>query len=151
MPSIDVEAKRAIGLITDIDRYRNRYVSKEANISIEFVSPSFEVFECNRFYILKNSIKRPLEQKYHFKPDYLAYDEYGTTTAWPMIMYINNISSMEDFTVPEVIIPNYGVLLNLSNFEQSYERPLDLDLLNAENSSTEEINLAIFSNSSSLA
>ena len=31
------------------------------------------------------------------KPDYLSYDEYGTVQLAQLLMYVNGVSSLEDF------------------------------------------------------
>jgi len=47
------------------------------------------------------------------KPAYLSYDEYGTVMLSHLLMFINNIKSIEDFNLDKVIIPSFDSIVNI--------------------------------------
>ena len=116
---IDDEARILSKYPTDLDNYRRFYTTKEINdfetINITFCSPSILAMENNRFYLLKNSNLITLKPSRYYRPDYVSYDEYGTTNLWPVLLFINNISSIEDFDVEEILIPTKEAINTLSN------------------------------------
>lgn len=118
---IDDESKRLTKLVTDVDKYRRWYATREldnktnTNVFIKFVSPSLIVYDKYRFYLLYNSVKKMLEPKYYYRPDYVSYNEYNTTTLWTLLLYINNIPSIEEFNVPEILVPSYDSVARLSS------------------------------------
>ena len=103
METIDEESRKNIKAPFLLDNFSDRY--KTLNDIYTFTSPEMWTIEKNLFYLLKNSKKIPFEAKYKMKPDYLSYDEYGTTILAPLIMFINNVVSMEEFDLEYVIVP----------------------------------------------
>lgn len=96
---------------TDVDFYRYKYRDFEqqldgSKIHVTFVSPIFSVYEKYRFYLLQNSVRMPLDRKYWYRPDYISFLQYGTTAWWQMVLWINNVSAIEYFTIDEVIVPS---------------------------------------------
>lgn len=104
MITIDTESKKNSSLFTDIDKFRNRYIT--SNGYFVFPSPSIWTLEKNRYFLLRNCRKDTLKAKYIMRPDYMSYDEYGTTTLWQTILFVNQIFCREEFVVPEVLIPS---------------------------------------------
>jgi len=139
--TIDTEAKRSIRSVTDIDRFRRRYSQTNEGFNIQFVSPVITTYEKYRYYLLKNSTSKSLKQKYYYRPDYLSYDEYGTTSLWTVLLYINDISCIEDFTIPSVFIPTYNAIISISKENESVATPVDIDVLNAPPNTTSTIQL----------
>ncbi len=45
-------------------------------------------------------------QRYMYRPDYVSYDYYGTTVLAYMIMYINDVMSVTQFNIQNIIVPN---------------------------------------------
>lgn len=115
---IDEEAKALSILSTDLDFYRRRYFIKDhgenETVMVNFVSPYIICFEEYRFYLLKNSTTENLSTKYHYRPDYLSYDKYGTTNLWALILYINNIPCIEEFDRETVLVPSKFSVLNIA-------------------------------------
>ena len=128
--TIDKEAKQLSNLAIDIDNFRRRYKIKDSDKTIFFVSPSLSVLQKFRFLLTSKSVIKELEEKYYRKPDYLSFDEYGTTVLWPVLLYINNIPSIEEFTVTEVIIPDLSAITEMSRYNDSVLDVLDLAVLN---------------------
>lgn len=116
---VETEATRNRLLSTDQDKFRKRYQEKSEGFSITFASPYISVLEKYRFFLLKNSVKKVLESKYYYKPDYLSVKEYGTETLWYILLFINDIPCIEEFDKYEVYIPTFGALLELAKYDVS--------------------------------
>lgn len=135
------EAKRDSRLVYDIDNMRRRYQSTEGDIVINFVSPYFSVYEKYRFYLLKNSVREVLESKYYFRPDYLSYQKYNTTTLWTLLLFINDIPNIENFNKNQVLIPTFTSILNLSRGNTESTKVSDLNELNKAPVARDTLNL----------
>lgn len=113
MPRADTigrESWRLSRLGTDVDNYRRFYslLEKHPNeeILVQFVAPKIIAFEEFRFYLLKNSVKKPLKPSNYYKPDYVSHEEYGTTNLWALLLFINDIPTIEDFAKEDILIPS---------------------------------------------
>lgn len=128
--TIDQEARTASKLATNIDNFRRRYTTKDSDVTVLFVSPSYSILE--RFsYVLLNKAKRyDLDEKYYYRPDYLSWDQYGTTTLWPILLFINNVPSIEDFNMTEVVVPDLTSIVELTRYDDSVLQPLNVEELN---------------------
>lgn len=105
-------------LNSDVDRYRNKYHTYEEQvegkrISISFVSPSVMLYDVYRFYILQNCTKKQLNVKNKYRPDYVSFEEYGSTNWWTLILYINDIPSIEQFDKDEILVPSLDCIFRL--------------------------------------
>jgi len=109
--TIDLEAKQRIRIPFDVDFFCNRYQTE--NEKFVFSSPSIETLEKNLFYLLKNSYHVDLESKFVRKPWLLSYEQYGTVTLDYLIMYINDVSCVEDFNIPSVILPTMSAIIKI--------------------------------------
>ncbi len=114
MKTIEIEAKKNSLLAIDEDKYRIKYKLQDSGYNIQFVSPQFYIFEKYRYYLLKESKRIQLPQKYYYRPDYLSYDEYGTTCLWYLLLYINDIPCIEEFNTNEILIPTFSSILKIS-------------------------------------
>jgi len=140
MPNtIDFEAKKSANLIIDVDKHRRRYLKRIGNVSIKFISPIIETYEKFRWFILKNSVLKDVPTKYFYRPDYFSYQEYGTTTLWTLLLFINDMRSIEEFKVSEILVPDYGSVLEIVKFNELSSTPQDVDLMNLPPSRAEEI------------
>ena len=104
---------------SNLDNYRLLYSIKETDPNgekflITFVGPKILAFENYRFYLLKNSVTKPLQPNFFYRPDYLSYNEYSTINWWALLMYINDVPTLEDFTIPNVLVPSGASLLQMS-------------------------------------
>lgn len=111
MITIDKETERDIRSPLELDNMANRY--KTTNSLYTFTSPELWTIEKNLFYLLKNSTKKSFEPKYKMKPDYLSYDEYGTTALSQLLMYVNGVFCIEDFDLDEVVIPQMSAIVDV--------------------------------------
>ena len=121
MITIDVECKQKSLMPVDLDHMSQRYTTTNGLFS--FQSPSLWVIEKNLFYLLKNSIVKAMETKYIMKPDYLSYDEYGMTDLSYLLMYVNNVFCIEDFTMTSVVIPEMRVIVEMCSGKYSNRHP----------------------------
>ena len=116
--TIDKEANVLIQLATDMDRYRRYYSMKEEHtnesIFVKFVAPKLIAFEEYRFYLLKNSETKPLSPVNYYRPDYVSYTEYGTINLWALLLFINDIPTIEDFDVENILVPTQKSILEIS-------------------------------------
>jgi len=119
---IDEESRYRKRLRTDLDKFRYTYQTQEVdqesgtNVTINFVSPSMFVYDHFRFFLLKNSVLKNFDTKHSFRPDYLSYDEYGTTTLWTLILYLNNIPNIEEFyNINKLYIPTMDSIYRVAD------------------------------------
>lgn len=120
---IATEARILSVLSSDVDNYRDKYKTFEEELdgnklNITFVSPKLEIYDKYRFYILQNCEKKKLELKHRYRPDYVSYEEYGTTNWWTLILYINDIPSIEEFNKEKILVPSIDCVTTLSNIEK---------------------------------
>jgi hypothetical protein len=107
--TVDKDANSKRSLITDIDQFKEWYLTSNGY----FKFPGFSIWplEKNRFFLISNSEKRVLDAKYFYRPDYLSYDEYGIEILWPIILFVNNCFSREEFDTQEVLIPSLDSII----------------------------------------
>jgi len=128
--TIDEEAKLQASLAVDIDNFRRQYKTKDSDIDVFFVGPSLTILNRYRFTLISRSTLIELEEKYFYRPDYLSFDVYGTTVLWPILMYVNDIPSIELFTGPEVLVPDYDAISEIAKYNDSALKALDVEELN---------------------
>ena len=125
-PTIDIEARQQRRSPFDISKMSDRF--KTSNGLFSFDSPSLETIEKNLYFLLRQSTVKEFERKYRFRPDYLSYDEYGTPILDKLLMYVNNVQTVENFTdLQEVIIPSKGSIVEMlkDNFPEKDSEDLD--------------------------
>lgn len=125
--SIKTEAARNAKLSTDIDNFRNRYVDFDSNNNIEVIFPSFDIltFDKNLFILLNQSEEVKFKTRWYMRPDYVSFDYYKTVIYWPLIMYINNVYTIEEFVDFEtILVPPYTSIFQLFN-----DRTIDKNIL----------------------
>jgi len=119
--TIDKEADLLSRVYSDLDNYRRFYTMPEyneetrENILIQFVAPKLFLFEEYRFTLLKESKTKPLLVDRYYRPDYVSYDEYGTINLWAMLLFINDIPTIEDFAVENIKVPSKQAIMRLTN------------------------------------
>lgn len=125
--SIKTEANRNAKLTTDIDNFRNRYVDFDPVSNIEVIFPSFDIltFDKNLFILLNQSEEVKFKTRWYMRPDYVSFDYYKTVIYWPLIMYLNNVYTMEEFVDFEtILVPPYTSIFQLFN-----DRNVDKNIL----------------------
>jgi len=118
---IDNEAKRQLDSPLDFENFGRRY--KTENELYTFPDLNLETIDKNLFYLLRNSKEVNFELKYKYRPDYLSFDTYGSTILWELIMYINEIFSVEDFNLIKVVLPSMDSIVFIfpDLFRMDYE------------------------------
>lgn len=111
MITIDQECIQRVNLPYDIDFMGDRYITENGYYT--FPSPSLQIIEKNLFYLLKNSIEIPLLKIYHYRPDYLSYDQYNTVSLWYLLLYVNQVDCIEDFTLDTVVVPSLSAIIDI--------------------------------------
>jgi len=92
-----------------LDTKGKRYVT--ANGELSFPAPELWVLEKNLFYLLNESREIDLKVKYHMRPSYLSFDEYGTVILGDALMYINGIRCLEEFVQQKIMVPSkYSII-----------------------------------------
>jgi len=107
MPTIkiDEESEKFKRMPIDFERMGKRF--KTSNVLYTFPDPNLDTLEENLFFLLRNSVELVFSPRYNFKPEYLSYDVYGTPALAPVLMFVNNIASVEDFyNLPKIVIPS---------------------------------------------
>lgn len=112
METIDEEARRLARHPTNIDNFSKKY--RTENNYFLFVAPDLWTIEKNLFYLLRESEERKFEKKYEFKPSYLSFDEYGTVTLEQLLMYVNSVTCIEEFSLNTVIIPSMDAITEIT-------------------------------------
>ena len=116
---------------TDLDFYRRRYTIVEDNnnekIVVQFVAPQLASYEEYRFTLLKNSTTKQLKPIYFFRPDYVSYEEYGTTNLWALLLFINDIATIEEFNKEVIFIPTLSIINSIST--ESVKREMYNDIV----------------------
>jgi len=108
---ISTEATQNLQSPLDIENFGDRY--KTENGYFTFPDPNLATLDKNLFYLLRFSQEVPFDSKYKYRPDYLSYDYYGTVILWEMLMYINNVFSLEDFDLDTVVIPSIEAITSI--------------------------------------
>ena len=109
--TIDKESRQRALLPIDIGHMTDTY--KTTTGIFTFSSPNLWTIEKNLYYLLKNSVQRIFERKYVMRPDYLSFDEYGTIALAQLLMYVNNISCIENFDLDTVIVPTFDAIVTI--------------------------------------
>ena len=121
--TIGEEASILSRVYSDLDNYRRFYSMPEKHedetIMVQFVAPKLFLFEEFRFTLLKHSIIKQLQPERYYRPDYVSFDEYGTTNLWAMLLFINDIPTIEDFKVETIKIPSKKAVMMLTHAASS--------------------------------
>lgn len=121
---ISTEAVQNLQSPLDIEKFGQRW--KTENDLFTFPDPNLLTLDKNLYYLLRHSDEVPFESKYKYRPDYLSYDYYGTVILWELILYVNNVFSVEDFDLNTVIIPSLEAVTFI--IQDSFKIPAPEDL-----------------------
>lgn len=128
--TINSESSYLSKVISDLDFYRRFYTVRsddERKTPVRFISPALSAYDKYRYVLLRDSHIRELTQQYWYRPDYVSYEEYKTTNYWAVLLYINDIPSIEEFTKSTIIVPELSALSFIS-VETERNRP-DLEIV----------------------
>ena len=120
--TIDVESQKRLRNPANIDNLATRY--ETYNGTYTFTSPQLFRLEMNIFLLLKDSIQIPLKSEYHYKPEYLSYDQYGTVTLAKILMYVNGIYSPEEFVLDTITIPTLSTIMKVVSQKKTDDKDI---------------------------
>jgi hypothetical protein len=110
--TIDKEAKDFRRMPIDFERMGERF--KTDNDLFTFPDPTLKTLDENLYFLLRNATELVFKPRYNFKPEYLSYDIYGTPALSQVLMYVNNIGSVEDFVdLPKIVIPSLDAITTI--------------------------------------
>ena len=87
-----------------LDNISNHYLFEEE------VHMSFSIMRKYENLIRANLKKITLPKEFHYRPEYLSQELYGTTDLWYLIMFVNNVVDVNKFTMDEVYVPTENFL-----------------------------------------
>ena len=124
--TIDNEAAQAIRSPLDWERTGQRFKTDDDLFTIP--DPNRFTVDQNLFFLLKNATEVPFEQQYNYRPDYVSHDYYGTTVLGNLILYVNNIPSIEDFINLDILlIPAFDAVITMLRDNFPELNPDDLE------------------------
>lgn len=114
MPTIttDNESANFKRMPIDFERMGERF--KTDNELFTFPDPNLQTLDENLFFLLRHATELVFKPRYNFRPEYLSFDVYGTPALAPILMYVNNIRSVEEFfDLPKVVIPSLDSITSI--------------------------------------
>jgi len=115
--SIQVRARRNSSKRFDLDNNKIIYTLHEDDITVRVSSFLIHSAELAKFYLLYNSNRKTLDNKYYQRPDLLSFDEYGTEQLDWIIMMVNDVFCYEEFTFYSVYVPDKNAIATLLDFQ----------------------------------
>jgi hypothetical protein len=110
-----------------LDNISNHYLFEEE------VHMSFSILRKYEHLIRANVKKIPLKKEYHYRPEYLSSELYGTTDLWYLIMFVNYITDVNKFNMEEVyvvddvFIDSFGKIINSERkMKESIKNPIPI-------------------------
>jgi len=126
--TIDKESRQRVKLSVDINFYGNRY--KTDNGLYTFPAPTLETIDKNLYYLLKHSILKDFDRQYLMRPDYMSFDQYGTVALAQLLMYVNGVFSLEQFSLDKIYIPSFASIIEILKDKFSIQKTADLTGVN---------------------
>lgn len=89
-------------------------LSQKINFNNEFYCYDENVLYSYKNYLSQFTVWNTLPVKYHYKPELLAKDLYGSVDLWYLIMWFNDIPSAMDFNTEKIKVfdPKYMNIIN---------------------------------------
>lgn len=91
---------------TNPSKLKDKYI----NGVISFDSPFYSQIMEHKPFLLVNSQKIRLEEKFKYRPDYVAYEYYGDTNLTPFIKITNGIYLDEEFDKTYIDVPQISAI-----------------------------------------
>lgn len=116
METIKTEANRNSKRSLDLDFFRSRYIETDPETLFSITYPAHEIYSYahNYFVLLSKADYVEFKTSWEMRPDYTSYDMYGDVIFWPLILFVNDIYSIEDYRNLEgVYIPPYSLVLKI--------------------------------------
>lgn len=125
---IDQEVRSNIKSPLDFEKFGSRY--KTENDLFIFPNPNLQTLEKNLYFLLRHSEEIKFNSKYKHRPDYMSYDYYGTVVLWQLLMYVNSIFSVEDFTLDTIVIPSLDAVTFILQDTFRNQKTTELEQIN---------------------
>jgi len=114
--NIAMESKKNASLISDLDNLRKKYIDRDpdTNISISFPSAEVEILNISLHKLISESEVVEFKNSWNQKPYDFCVDHYNSGLYWPIIMFVNNILSVEEFKdLDTILAPSMSSLIDL--------------------------------------
>ena len=96
-----------------LDKFSNWY-NYENQINVPF--PLLEKYHN---IVTAGMIRVKLNKKFHYRPEYLSYELYGTTDLWYVLMYVNEMATVTEFKTESVLIPPDSIVQTINTIIES--------------------------------
>jgi len=120
--TIDTESRQRERVAIDVNFSGNRYQTE--NGLYTFPAPELATIDKHLYFLLTHSTQKQFEQKYIMRPDYLSYDEYQTVSLSQLLMYVNNVMSIEQFNLEVVVVPAMSAIVDMLQ-DKFIKQPVD--------------------------
>lgn len=107
--NIQLEAAVNTKKITNLYNTKNKYV--DGKVTVE--SPYYSEILLYKDFLLANSEYKKLEPKYKYRPNYVAYAEYGDTNLDFIILLLNNCRSVLEFNKSFIYVPDINSIIEV--------------------------------------
>jgi len=116
MPSIRLDVAKEIKNPLLIDNLAYKYLEVSSQgIHVKYPAFEKEILERNLYNLLYNSTPIPFKNTWSMRPDYASHDLYGSTIYWPILLYVNRIDTIEEFTqLSEIFYPSIESLVAIA-------------------------------------
>lgn len=94
---------------TDISNYCSVFQSGNFLFSSPYIKPLVKGYNT----LIYNSTTIPMTERYMYRPDYVSYDYYNTCNLWYVILYVNDVQSITQFNIRNIIVPNLSIINTL--------------------------------------
>ena len=112
---------------TDISNFRNKYTYFDGTNNVKFDSVLINGIQKYLLMLKENSENISMEKRYYMRPEYVAYDFYGTTNLGFLIMYVNNCSSSIDFVIDNILVPKQDIVAFVLSKCKKYIKEVNLN------------------------
>lgn len=116
METINSESYQNSNLVTDLDNFRGRNLETDRESGLSVLYPSCEIYayEQNLFRLIAESRLVRFKPKWTMRPDYASFDMYGSVIHWPLLLFVNDVYSLEDFkNLYEILVPPISLIAEM--------------------------------------
>ena len=120
--NIEIEALEKYRSLYNCDTFKDvfrikTYIEYE-NSKIRASETSFldfndQFLNINKYYLLSRSDIKEFHPRWQFRPNYLSYDIYGTTSFAYLLLFMNDVVSVVEFDFDYVKVPRIGAIKEL--------------------------------------
>lgn len=118
MGSLKKDINKYVNHYADLDNLRGFIKETNANLTLRITYPHFAIEKLDILYfrLLFESEIVEFKKEWTMRPDYTSYDFYKTVIYWPIILYVNDIESIEKYrNLDTVVIPKMSVIEEINS------------------------------------